>query len=117
MHARSRPTTGDARETTITPNDGDPEVGAATVGDGTTVNLEVVNEFDAAPQPENDAEDDVANDDEAADDEAADEDDGAGGLLPDTGADRALLSLALLGLALLGAGGVLVGRGRRARAD
>jgi large repetitive protein len=106
---------GGARETTISPNDGDPEVGVATVGDGTTVNLEVVNEFDAAPQPADDAEDDVADDDEAADEEAADEDDGAGGLLPDTGADRALLALLLLGLGLLGAGGVLVGRGRRGR--
>ena len=105
---------GGARETTISPNDGDPEVGVATVGDGTTVQLEVVNEFDAAPQPDTHVadEDDVANDDQVAD-----EDDNASDVLPDTGAGRALLALALLGLALLGAGGVLIGRGRRARTD
>ena len=66
-----------------------------TVGDGTTVRIEVVNGFDPALGPA-----------------SAGEDPGSG-FLPDTGTGRALLALALLGLVLLGAGVALVLRGRR----
>lgn len=40
---------GGAAETTITPNDGDDTVGVATIGDGTTVELDVTNTFTAPP--------------------------------------------------------------------
>lgn len=42
-------TNGGADATTITPNAGDPSTGTATVGDGTDIELTVVNEFDPVP--------------------------------------------------------------------
>lgn len=87
---------GGARSTTITPNNGDATVGVVTVGDGAQVTLEVVNDFPPA----------------AGGDDG--DDDGPGtGLLPDTGAGRWLALAALLGLALLLAGGVLLVAGSR----
>jgi uncharacterized repeat protein (TIGR01451 family) len=83
---------GGARSTTITPNDGDPEVGAVTVQDGQTLEIDVVNEFDPDLGPA-----------------SADE----GGGLPGTGAARGLLGLAILGLVVLGIGTVLLRRSRR----
>lgn len=84
---------GGAQSTTITPNDGDPDVGAVTVGDGTSVRLDVVNRFpDLGPDTTGG---------------------GSGGLLPDTGAGRWLLALAVAGFALAAAGAALVGTSRR----
>jgi LPXTG-motif cell wall-anchored protein len=88
---------GGARATTITPNDGDPEVGVVTVEDGASVELLVENEFDPDLAPVDTPDDD------------------GGGLLPDTGAARGLLALAVIGLLLLGAGVLLVQRARRQR--
>ena len=89
---------GDALQTTITPNDGDPEVGAVTVGNGTTVKIKVKNTFDSAD----------------IDDQSGTGTDDNGVPLPGTGAEVPAW-LAWLGLGLLAAGGALTVVGVRRR--
>jgi len=91
---------GGARSTTITPNAGDPTVGAVTVGNGDRVTLDVVNDFPPA-----------------SGDGGGDEDGPSTGYLPDTGSNQWLAVLALIGLALVLAGGVALVAGRKRGGD
>ncbi|SKB07285.1 DUF5979 domain-containing protein [Aeromicrobium choanae] len=88
---------GGADVVEISPNDGDPEVGTAVVGEGTTVSLSVVNTFEA----------------DAAD--AADAGGGPGGDLSDAGGPAWTLPMLATGLAALGAGLMIIRTARRRR--
>jgi LPXTG-motif cell wall-anchored protein len=106
----TEPRTGRADGTTITPNDGDPAVGALTVEEGAVVTLDVENRFGPVPP---DGEPPSTSSGSSSSPSSG----SSSGSLPDTGLSRAAELAAVAAVLLLLAGGALLVLARRGASD